>query len=173
MSLMVKNYFELFGLPEQYAQCPKQIKESYIKLQQAHHPDRFAQGSLEIKRLAGDNAADINLAYRTLRDPILRAIYLLSLQGVECNNEASVAMSADFLMEQMELREQLAEIRHEANDQQLANIRNTIDLNRRQLEQTLETNFNNSEIALMCIRKMQFYTKLAEEVEALESACHY
>lgn len=173
MTLNAQNYFELFGLAEQISQCPKKIKERYIKLQQAHHPDRFAQSSEQDKRLASDESARINLAYKTLLDPVLRALYLLRLRGVEYNPEASVSLPPDFLMEQMALREQLADLKESPCDAQLESIRNAIKANSLSLQQALENQLKEPSVALMSIQKMQFYAKLMQEVEALESAWHY
>lgn len=173
MTVTAQNYFELFGLAEQISQCPKKIKERYIKLQQAHHPDRFAHASEHDKRLASDESAHINLAYKTLLDPVLRALYLLTLRGVEYHPEASVKLPPDFLMEQMALREQLADLKQSPRDAPLEAIRNSIKAKNQSLYQTLEDPLTEPSVALMSIQKMQFYAKLMQEVEALESAWHY
>ncbi|NNG14768.1 MAG: Fe-S protein assembly co-chaperone HscB, partial [Gammaproteobacteria bacterium] len=46
-------------------------------------------------------------ANRALKDPLQRARYLLSLHGVDINDESNTVMDGMFLMEQMELREEL------------------------------------------------------------------
>ena len=48
-----------------------------------------------------------NGAYRTLKDPIARGLYLCQLQGFEANLETNTAMPVQFLMKQMEWRESL------------------------------------------------------------------
>jgi molecular chaperone HscB len=48
-----------------------------------------------------------NGAYRTLKDPIARGLYLCQLHGVEANLETNTAMPVQFLMKQMEWREAL------------------------------------------------------------------
>jgi len=168
MILNAQNYFELFGLAEQFSLSPKIIKERYLKLQQAHHPDRFVHASEQEKRLASDESAYINLAYKTLLDPVLRALYLLRLRGVEYNPEASVSLPADFLMEQMALREELDDLKSSPCHAQLESIRNIIKTNNQSLYQTLEDPLTEPSVALMSIQKMQFYAKLMQEVEALQ-----
>lgn len=177
MSLIAQNYFVLFGLSEQYQQCPKKIKEGYIKLQQEVHPDRFTQDTDHAMRLAVDFAAQVNQAYRTLLDPVLRAIYILKLNNVEWKDEASIALPTTFLIEQMELREVLASLKAEPNDLQLENIKKTIQANintlTQELQHYLDLEPKEYEKAAFTIRKMQFFTKLTDEVEALESAWQY
>jgi molecular chaperone HscB len=78
------DYFQLFGLPRQYALDLKALDAAYEKLSFALHPDfqqaldtseSGAPGAVQVQRLA----ADINAGYRTLRDPASRGAYLLGL----------------------------------------------------------------------------------------------
>ena len=109
-----QNYFELFGLPERYAIDPAQLTERYRDLQRRLHPDRYAQASDQERRLAMQGATRVNEAHRTLKSPLARALYLLELRGLPAE-PGSASMSPAFLMEQMELREALAEARHQDN----------------------------------------------------------
>ncbi|XP_014680601.1 PREDICTED: LOW QUALITY PROTEIN: co-chaperone protein HscB homolog, partial [Priapulus caudatus] len=52
----------------------------------------------------------INEAFNALKKPVERALYLLKLKGLDINFENETTMDAEFLMEQLELRESLAEI---------------------------------------------------------------
>ncbi|MFX5957017.1 Fe-S protein assembly co-chaperone HscB, partial [Acinetobacter baumannii] len=71
------------------------------------HPDRFAHAGDAERRVAMQWAAHANEAYRTLRQPLKRAIYLLSLRGIDIQAANNTAMAPDFLMQQMEWREAL------------------------------------------------------------------
>ncbi|MDZ4262005.1 MAG: Fe-S protein assembly co-chaperone HscB, partial [Pseudomonadota bacterium] len=106
-----QNYFELFGLPVSYDLDDNALTERYRDLQKVFHPDHFASASDQERRLSLQQAAQINSAYDTLRDPLARARYLLTLQGLEYNDESSTIRDMEFLEEQMELRERLADIR--------------------------------------------------------------
>ncbi len=72
--------------------------------------------------------AQVNAAFQTLKDPVARARYLLGMQGVETSEDTDTAMDTNFLMEQMELRESLAEAR-EATDRhvRLETLRQRVD----------------------------------------------
>ncbi len=105
------NYFELFGLPTRFSLDTQLLAERHRELQRTFHPDKYANASPVERRLAVQRAAEINQAFHTLSDPVERARYLLQLQGVE--TEQAAAVSQAFLMEQMEMREALAEIREQ------------------------------------------------------------
>ena len=102
-----KNYFELFGLPVSFEVDISSLRERYRDLQRSAHPDRFANASDRERRLSMQQASLINEAHRALKDPLQRARYLLSLHGIDINDESNTVMDGMFLMEQMELREEL------------------------------------------------------------------
>jgi len=83
------------------------LDRAYLAIQKEVHPDRHASGSDSEQRLAMQMATYANGAYRTLKDPIARGLYLCQLHGVETNLETNTAMPVQFLMKQMEWREAL------------------------------------------------------------------
>ena len=104
-----RNYFELFGLPQCYRFDPARLEQAYRKLQIEVHPDRFAAGSAQEQRIALQSSARVNEAYRSLKDPVLRAQYLLELNGIEAISETDTQLPLDFLERQLERRETAAE----------------------------------------------------------------
>ena len=111
----MQNHFELFGLPLSFEVDQQQLAERYRSLQRTVHPDRFANASDQERRLSVQRAAQINEALQTLKSPIQRARYMLELRGVEFDEQRDTAIDPLFLMEQMELREALAEIPNSAD----------------------------------------------------------
>jgi molecular chaperone HscB len=103
------DYFALFGLPVGYAVDEAALDAAYLTVQSQAHPDRFANAGDAERRVAMQWAAHANEAYRTLRQPLRRAIYLLTLRGVDIQAENNTAMAPAFLMQQMEWREALQE----------------------------------------------------------------
>ena len=103
--------FELFGLPQSFDVDLELLDTRYRGLQQAAHPDRFANASDQERRISMQHATQINEGYRTLKDPLLRGRYLLELDGHRFDDEHHTTRDAVFLMEQMELREALANVR--------------------------------------------------------------
>ncbi|MCW8125340.1 Fe-S protein assembly co-chaperone HscB [Microbulbifer halophilus] len=109
-----QTHFEIFGLEPGFEVDRKALAERYRELQREFHPDKYASKSDREQLLAMQYAAQINEAHGTLRDPVRRAGYLLKLAGVEVSPERTTS-DAEFLMQQMMLRERLEEVRGEAD----------------------------------------------------------
>jgi molecular chaperone HscB len=105
--------FELFGLPERFAQDRAAIDARWKELQREAHPDKFAAQGAAAQRVALQWSVRINEAYQRLKDPLKRAAYLCELLGAPIQAHDNTAMPADFLHQQMELRESLEEARGE------------------------------------------------------------
>ncbi len=166
------NYFDLFGLPRQFALDKAVLTERYRDLQRQVHPDRFAGASDQERRLSVQRAAVINDAFNTLKSPLERGRYLLRLHGHEVDEENNTAMDPMFLMEQMELREALEGVRGSADP--LGRTGELIDELAVRLKK-LEAGLGEAlaveafEAAAGEVRKMQFFAKLLAEAEALEA----
>ena len=100
-----RNHFELFGLPLRYPIDGRLLEQTYRALQGAVHPDRYAGATDTEKRLALQASARVNEAYRTLRDPVARAEYLLSLHHIDATAEDDMRLPVAFLSRQLERRE--------------------------------------------------------------------
>jgi len=109
-----QTYFEMFGLKPAFEIDLAALAGRYRELQREFHPDRYASKSEREQLLAMQYAARINEAHTTLREPVLRAGYLLELAGVAVSPEQTTA-DAEFLMQQMLLRERLEAVREEAD----------------------------------------------------------
>ena len=107
---MERNYFELFALPVSFDVDISSLSARYQDLQRSTHPDKFTNATDRERRLSMQQASIINEAYQTLKDPLKRAQYLLSLNNVDVNSESNTVMDTAFLMQQMELREALDDI---------------------------------------------------------------
>lgn len=170
-----KNYFELFGLPVGYIVDMGQLAERYRELQRVVHPDRFANASEQERRLSMQGATRINEAFETLKDPILRARYLLSLNGIEMDAQRESTHDAAFLMEQLELREALEAARQSDDpfktiaDLMLGINRKINTLVGQMAVQFEEATPDQLEEAREILRKMQFLQKLRFDAESLEA----
>jgi molecular chaperone HscB len=170
-----KNYFDLFGMPVGFLLDTDELTRRYRDLQRVVHPDRFAHAGDYERRLSMQGATRINEAYQTLKDPLARARYLLSLSGVDLEQDGGTTTDTEFLMEQMELREALegagrqpephvtlAELTSRINQNvKLYTARLAVQLDTRDSEQLGE--------AAETVRKMQFLEKLRDEVERVEA----
>ncbi len=102
------DHFSRLGLPQRYDLSPKDVERNYFGFQRVVHPDRFAAKSAREKTLAQAQAAALNDAYETLRDPLARAMHLLDLRGAPLPKDDHTIRDPELLMAAMEDREALA-----------------------------------------------------------------
>ncbi|MGL4784962.1 co-chaperone HscB [Aeromonas hydrophila] len=167
------NYFELFGLVEGFELDTRQLAETYRQLQIQFHPDRFATAPEREQLAAVQRAAQINDAFTTLKAPLRRAEYLLSLRGTELRGEQQTLQDTAFLMQQLEWRERLADLKGETDPERVIKdfrqeIRHDHQLLMQQLTQALAT--GEDPRAADCVRKLKFVDKLLEELERFEDS---
>jgi molecular chaperone HscB len=106
------NFFEVFELPRRLAVDADELQRRFYALARRTHPD-FHQAAPPAERAAvEERAALVNAAYRTLRDPIARADYLVRLEEGRSTKEGSEARPKAppaLLAEMFEIQEALAE----------------------------------------------------------------
>lgn len=169
-----RNYFEIFGLPETYRVDLSEITQRYRELQQKLHPDRYASASDQERRLSVQMAAQVNEAFQTLKDPVRRGRYLLQLRGIDTGEESDTAMNPAFLMQQMELREALDEVRQSDSplmqlDSLESEVSNAFDSRVDHLGDCFTVEDEGSlKTAREIVRELQFLQKLRAEIEQLE-----
>jgi molecular chaperone HscB len=168
-----RNHFELLGLPVAYRVDAAALDRAYRDLQGRVHPDRFAAGSEAERRVAMQWAARANEAYRTLRNPIDRARYLLGLKGFDTDEESNTSMPPDFLMQQMEWRERVEEGRARRDGPSLESLRREIETSRTEMHALLARALGgdrNYDAGCSLVRKLRFLDKLECEIDdTLES----
>jgi molecular chaperone HscB len=171
---LTQNHFELFGLPVAFDIDAQQLAERYRELQSIVHPDRYANAGDRERRQSIQHAAQVNDAFQTLKSSLRRARYLLQLQGVEFDDEKETHLDPAFLMEQIELREALADVRTKADPLGgLNNIMADIKARQKVMEGQLrmlfaDTSNDNRLEAKQLVQKMQFLVRLQQEAEDLE-----
>ncbi len=173
---LLQDYFTLFGIARRFGIDSAALEQAYRDLQSEVHPDRHAHLSETQRRLSMQWATHANQAYATLKNPLTRAVYLLSLEGVATDGESNTAMSPEFLMEQMEWREAVAEAKASADIDELdalqRKLRHQAAALAGQLEGALDERAEYDEAA-DCARRMMFIEKLQHDIndalEALES----
>ena len=75
------DYFTCLGFPRRLMIDPHKLETKFYELSRAFHPDFYQNKSETEQSISLGNAATLNTAYRTLRDPIQRAEYLLDLEA--------------------------------------------------------------------------------------------
>jgi molecular chaperone HscB len=120
-----QNYFEFFSLPRKLQLDVPALEKHFYTLSRKLHPDRFAAKPVVEQEAALAQSSLLNDAYRTLKDPIARTQYLLTLEGIQLEEQSKAATDAarasgtekkqaippELLEEVFELNMQLAEMR--------------------------------------------------------------
>ncbi|KAF8533749.1 hypothetical protein BDD12DRAFT_759461 [Trichophaea hybrida] len=83
---------------------PRALQREFFGLQQKSHPDT----PLHVRTADGPSSAFINKAYTTLRGPLSRAQYLLSLRGINIEDDEMLKINdQELLMEVLETQEEI------------------------------------------------------------------
>lgn len=165
-----RNYFELFEINPSFELDPTQLHSRQQQLQSGCHPDRFVNAGEHEKRLSVQMAAWVNQAYETLRDPVKRAVYLLEISANTGGDDSETTSDTVFLMEQLELREQIEACRSSSDPIDCCDLIAT-DLDQRfdEMSRKFADSFNASdlELARQISRKMQFMQRIQEQLSEL------
>jgi molecular chaperone HscB len=110
-----ESYFTLLGVPERFDVDAAVLEQAFHRMSRLLHPDRFATATPLERRMAVQRGTRLNDAYRALRDPVKRGTYLLQREGVQ-RGEDSATQDPELLMEILEGRERVAELKESLRD---------------------------------------------------------
>jgi len=140
------DYFTCLGLPRLLQIDPETVESRYYELSRLFHPDFFQQKTSTEQAISLGNAALLNSAYRTLKDPIRRAEYLVQLEAGSVK-DIRTSPPADLFEEILELQEDLEEYKAQAPDdrspagealrKKLAQDRESLEQRQRDMESEL------------------------------------
>ena len=109
-----EDYFSFFGYPNRQLNIDTtDLERKFYSFSRQFHPDFFQQSSELEKESSLEKSSLLNDAYRTLKDPVKRAEYIVQLEGAEIGKAQA---PPDLLAEMFELNEQLEELRDAKND---------------------------------------------------------
>jgi molecular chaperone HscB len=112
--MVAADHFRAFGLPERFEIDLADLERRYLARSRELHPDRHA-GSSRDRVEAAAAMADLNEAYKVLRDDFRRTEHLLQRRGIETTEAESqdhlATVDAGLLLQVLELREALADAR--------------------------------------------------------------
>ncbi len=137
------DYFTCLGLPQKLQIDRQDLEKRFYERSRRWHPDRYATGSPEQRRQAEEATARLNDAYRTLRDPVARAEYLLRLHGLDKQEQKSSNVPPELLEEVFDLNMALEELRagDESARPQLEQARKKFEGMMEDLQRSLEAAF--------------------------------
>lgn len=160
------DYFSLLSLPRDYAIDLKKLEQAYFTLQRQFHPDRAVGKPSMEKQQAMQASVRLNDAYQTLRDPLKRAEYLLSLSGIAIGTGVNTLKPSTLLLgEILELREELSDIQ---SQEQLALFAQKIDTEEKACTGAITKKFstaalNDLQDAGQLTLRLGYLVKLREE----------
>jgi molecular chaperone HscB len=162
------DHFALFELKPAFRIDSARLDKRYREIQSQVHPDKFASAGDSERRLSLQWATRINEAYTTLKTPLLRAQYLLTLAGHDVGADNNTAMPAEFLMEQMEWREAVVEARRAREQGDLEQLYHRVKQRMKkryeELAELLDDLLDYAEAADR-VRRLMFLEKLLVEID--------
>ena len=168
-----QDYYRFFDLDRRLSIDLSDLQKRYYSLSRLVHPDHFARGTPNEKRFALDATAILNDAFRTLRDPVARAEYVLKEEGIEAVHDGAKRVPPELLEEVFEVRTAL-----EGDAAARATLATSLDRFRAlrgQADRELETLFQQYDAdggreALVRLRavldRRKYITNLIEELES-------
>ncbi|PAJ74304.1 co-chaperone HscB [Pseudoalteromonas sp. NBT06-2] len=170
------KYFELFSLPINFNIDLALLNQAYLRLQKTVHPDKFAHKSSKEQLLAVQKSAEINDALHVLKHPLKRAEYILAERGVDIRAEQQTLQDPMFLMQQMELREELEDISSASDpEDEIEAFEKKIQMLEKDFHQQLTALIDQTELVQLeraadVVRKLKFIYKLRDELERVEDS---
>jgi molecular chaperone HscB len=164
----LQSHFELFGLPAAFGLDREALEKAYRDIQSRVHPDRFAHAGDAERRASLQWTTRVNEAYRVLKDPVQRAKHLLELHGIDVGFETNTQMPSDFLLQQLELREELEAALQKKDASRLDALRRSLKGQKQQLENQIGQSVDQSqdyEGAAGQVRKLMFLDRLDAEID--------
>jgi molecular chaperone HscB len=102
------DFFSFFNLPRRLRLDEAELEKSFYALSRRLHPDYFMSASDEERQASMERSSMLNDAYRTLRNAVARAGYLLQLEGYK---EAEKKAPPELLEEVFDLNMQIEELK--------------------------------------------------------------
>lgn len=167
----MSNPFQIFDLPVAFELDLQALNARYLALQKTLHPDNFASASALDQRVAMQKSTEVNDALKTLKDPILRAESIISINTGELQDlEQKSTQDVAFLMQQLQWREQLEELENQKDENALNTFAKEIKQETQALLTALSDNLQAQQWALatQICDKLRFTRKLTEEIERVE-----
>jgi molecular chaperone HscB len=110
VSTLPKNFYDFFGFDRKLSVNAETLQKRFYELSRQWHPDRFTRKSASEQVQALEATAILNDGYRTLRDPVKRAEYLLTEEGFPIAEQRSKDVPPELLEEVFDLNMALEEL---------------------------------------------------------------
>jgi molecular chaperone HscB len=111
LPILSKNFYAFFGIEPKLRLDLDALQKRFYELSRTWHPDRFTRKGAAEQAEALEATSILNDGYRTLRDPVKRAEYLLTEEGFPIGEQRSKDVPPELLEEVFELNMALEELR--------------------------------------------------------------
>lgn len=164
MSTLPKNFYDFFGFDRKLSVDLKTLQTRFYELSRQWHPDRFSRKSASEQAQALEATAILNDGYRTLRDPVKRAEYLLTEEGFPIAEQRSKDVPPELLEEVFDLNMALEELKSgddsarpqlEAAKTNFGELRTGIDNELEQLFAKYDASESQSETAKQALHEIR------------------
>lgn len=122
------NHFELFEIPVSLHTDNLELKQKFYALSRKYHPDFYTQENDFEQAEALETSSQVNKAFKIFQNRDETIKYVLQLKGL-LEEEEKYNLPPDFLMEMMELNEQMMEAKMDEDANSIDRLKNvTADL---------------------------------------------
>jgi molecular chaperone HscB len=104
------DHFAFFALPRKMALDESELESKYYDLSRKLHPDFFMNAPASKRILSLEASARLNEAYKALKDPIRRAVYLVEIESGKLEENDSKP-PADMLEEILDAQEAVVDFK--------------------------------------------------------------
>eukprot|EP00048_Salpingoeca_helianthica_P025063 m.37492 g.37492 ORF g.37492 m.37492 type:complete len:224 (+) comp9827_c0_seq1:42-713(+) len=157
-----QTHFEALGCPQSFSLSTGELDKHYRTLQRRLHPDKFSMRTEQERQYSAVQSSQVNRAYNVLKNPLARGQYMLQLRGVDTEH---VDLPPAFLMEVMELNEELESARGPAITQLQADMAGRV----RECEAAAAEAFEKDNLldAQTILAKMKYFVNLEQQARDL------
>jgi molecular chaperone HscB len=165
------NYFELFDIPISLSVDKDSIRSKFYELSRKYHPDFYSQSSEEEQSEVLEKSALLNKAYKVFNDASGTIKYVLQLKGL-IEEDEKYQLPKDFLMEVMEVNEQLMDAKMEGDEKLVQSIIENIAKLKFELYATIKSILEHyqegisTEEELLQVKEYYFKKKYLDRMEA-------
>jgi molecular chaperone HscB len=160
--------FGTLGIERRFDLDLKAVEKRHRDLSRAFHPDKFAHEGGTERKIALGQAADVNEAWRIVRDPIRRAEALFTLLGVPVGETNEPKPSPAFLMDMLESREALEEAKIARDLSKVRALGEVMQEREVAAEKVLAEGFAKGAAEVIRLGELRFYRRFLEEVSLIE-----
>lgn len=160
------NFFTLLGVQPACQIDLATLERHYREAQAKWHPDRFVNSSAGERLAALQQTSLLNDAYSTLKTPLRRAEHLLAVLADESSMKSGRKLDTAFLLQQLELREELEALVSSRELDGLAELHKTVSGQLNMQWQAFSSQVHEQDwcAARLGLQKLQFLQRLQDEI---------